>query len=114
MIIDKADRVAATPVEETDIQGVKMRVLMADHNGAPNYAFRLFDLAPGGHTAHHTHAWEHEVYVLEGKGVIRQEDREYPVERGSFALIPPEEIHQFINRGDDVFRFICVVPLKRD
>ena len=33
---------------------------------------RQFELAPGGHTPRHTHAHEHEVFVLEGAGVVRR------------------------------------------
>jgi quercetin dioxygenase-like cupin family protein len=110
MIVNKADSVAPTEVQEQDISGVKMRVLMSGADGAPNFVMRLFDLEPGGHTAYHTHEWEHEVYVLEGSGAIRQRDKEYAVGPGSFALVSPGEEHQFVNKGDGVFRFICVVP----
>lgn len=112
MIVNRAESVAPTEVEEQDIEGVKMRVLISGTDGAPNFVMRLFDVAPGGHTAYHTHDWEHEVYVLEGKGAVRQGETEHTVEQGAFVLVLPGEQHQFINKGDTVFRFICVVPKK--
>lgn len=113
MIVEKEANVEPTEVNEKDIEGVSMKVLMSDKDGAPNYAMRVFDIQPGGHTAYHTHAWEHEVYVLGGKGIVRQGEKEYTLEKGSFALVPPEEEHNFTNTGDGVFRFICVVPIVR-
>jgi len=113
MIVGKEAEVQPTEVNEKDIEGVSMKVLMSDKDGAPNYVMRVFDIQPGGHTAYHTHAWEHEVYVLEGKGIVRQGEKEHPLEKGTFVLVPPEEEHNFANTGEDVLRFICVVPIVR-
>jgi quercetin dioxygenase-like cupin family protein len=113
MIVGRETNVQPTAVNEKDIEGVNMKVLMSDKDGAPTYAMRVFDIQPGGHTAYHTHAWEHEVYVLEGKGIVRQGEKEHPLEKGSFVLVPPEEEHNFANTGAGVFRFICVVPIVR-
>ena len=110
MIIDETKNVQPTEVNEPDISGVGMKILMGTDQGAPNFVMREFVLEKGGHTAYHTHEWEHEVYVLEGDGAIKQGDVEHPVRKGSFALVKPNEEHQFLNRGEGVFRFICVVP----
>jgi quercetin dioxygenase-like cupin family protein len=111
MIVGKEIDVKPTEVNEKDIEGVSMRVVISAKDGAPNYVMRVFDIQPGGHTAYHTHIWEHEVYVLEGKGTVRQGDKEHALEKGSFVLVPPEEEHNFTNTGDTVFKFICVVPI---
>ncbi len=113
MIVGKEKNVEPAEVNEKDIEGVSMKVVISSEDGAPNFVMRVFDIQPGGHTAYHTHAWEHEVYVLEGKGMVRQDKREYTLEKGSFVLVPPEEEHSFSNTGDGLFRFICVVPIVR-
>jgi quercetin dioxygenase-like cupin family protein len=113
MKIDKAQNVAAGPAKETDAKGVAMRILISDKEGAPNFVMRVFEIAPGGHTPSHTHAWEHEVYVLGGKGAVRQRGKEHPIDRDSFAFVGPNEEHQFVNLGDEPLRFICVIPAPR-
>jgi quercetin dioxygenase-like cupin family protein len=113
MIVGRTENVTATEVKEQDIKGVSMKVVISHQDGAPNFVMRVFEIQPGGHTAYHTHPWEHEVYVLEGKGTVRQGEKEHQVETGSFVFVPPEEEHNFANAGDGAFRFICVVPVTR-
>ena len=113
MIVDETKKIQCTEIQEADISGVKMKVLLGSDQGAQNFVMREFAIGRGGHTAYHTHEWEHEVYVLDGKGAIKQGDKEYPVKKGSFAFVKPNEEHQFLNKGHRAFRFICVVPLMK-
>ena len=113
MIIDRAENVASTDVKEEDIEGVNMKVLIGTESGASNFVMRVFRIDPGGHTAYHTHPWEHEVYVLEGAGIIKQGDKRHKITEDSFAFIPAGEEHQFLNDGHSTLRFICVVPATR-
>ena len=41
---------------------------------------------------------------------MRSENGEYPLRAGSVVFIPGDEIHQFVNTGDEVLRFICLIP----
>jgi len=50
---------------------VEKRVLVGPHNGAPNFSMRRFTVGKGGCSPYHTHAWEHEVYILAGQGEVR-------------------------------------------
>jgi quercetin dioxygenase-like cupin family protein len=89
---------------------VKREVINKPDDGAPNFCMRVFDLDPGAATPFHTHAWEHEVYILEGNGVAVSEQNETPVSRDSVIFVPGEEKHCFRNTGDKNLRFICVIP----
>jgi quercetin dioxygenase-like cupin family protein len=113
MIIDRAENVASTDVKEENIKGINMKVLIGTESGASNFVMRVFEVGPGGHTAYHTHPWEHEVYVLGGTGIVKQGDNHHTIKEDSFAFVPAGEEHQFINQGDTVLRFICVVPVTR-
>ena len=86
------------------------RVLIGPKDNAPNFVMRVFTLEPGASTPYHTHPWEHEAFVLEGKLKVKSKDKEYEIEKESFAFIEPNEEHQFINIGDTKASFICVIP----
>ncbi len=100
-------------VTEAGADGVTIRVLMGDNVGAPNFTTRHFEVAPGGHTPYHTHPWEHEVYILSGKGKARRKGGETEVGPGSFVYVPPDEEHSFVNAGDAPFSFLCVIPAAK-
>ena len=100
----EAEEVAA-PAEK-----VTIRWLVSAENGAPNFAMRHFEIAPGGHTPFHRHEWEHEVFGLTGEGVVTTGDGEQPFGAGDFVLVPPNAMHNFRNTGDKPLTMICMVP----
>lgn len=71
---------------------------------------RLFELPPGSGSPHHRHAWEHEVFILDGEGVLRTGDGEVPLRPGTAVFVPGGELHQFYNNGPDLLRFLCLIP----
>ncbi len=92
--------------------GAKIRWLIdKEHDGAPVYALRLVELDPGGSSPRHTHPYEHENFVLEGKGRVFIVDRWYDLKPGDAALVPPGVLHQFVNDGEMVFKFLCGIPV---
>ena len=90
--------------------GADMRVVIGPEENAPNFVMRVFEVKPGSSSPHHTHPWEHEVYVISGKGVVRSESDETRLEADSVVYVEPEERHSFTNVGDDLLRFVCVIP----
>ena len=97
-------------VTEAGAEGVTIRVLMGENVGAPTFTMRHFEIAPGGRTPFHAHAWEHEVYILSGRGKVRQKDGDREVGPGSFVFVPGNEEHNFANAGDSPLTFLCVIP----
>jgi quercetin dioxygenase-like cupin family protein len=91
--------------------GVLMHVVAGRAEGAPNFVMRLFEIAPGSATPHHSHPWEHEIFVVSGKGTLKSGDRQTPLREGDAAMVLPDELHSFANAGGDTLRIICVVPL---
>jgi quercetin dioxygenase-like cupin family protein len=90
--------------------GVTIRWVIGKNVEAPHCYMRVIEIEPGHATGYHEHGWEHEVFVLDGEGVVRHGDTRLPLTPGTCAYVPPDEIHQFINTGKTVFRFICVIP----
>jgi len=102
-------------LEEPSEEGIKdtnVRWLISKNDGAKNFAMRIFEIQPGGHTPLHQHDWEHEVFVLEGNGVVRDREKQESFERGDIFFIPPMEWHQFVNTGKEILKFICLIPYK--
>jgi len=51
------------------------------------------------------------IYVIEGIGcLVNEAGEEQPLKAGDFALVNPDEKHQYRNKGDVPFKMICGVP----
>jgi quercetin dioxygenase-like cupin family protein len=93
---------------------VNVRWLITREMGAPNFAMRLFEVEPGGHSPLHNHPWEHEVFILEGEGLVVGGKEEKKFKAGDAVLVPPNEQHQFKNNSKKKLKFLCLVPHKRE
>ena len=96
-------------MNDGEAKGIKFFPAITAKDGAPNFAMRLFDISPKGHTPKHAHNWEHEVYIISGNGFILKGENKIPVEKEDFILVPADELHQFM-ASDDGMSMICVVP----
>ena len=90
--------------------GCRVRWLIGEGDKAPNFAMREFEVEPGGHTPKHFHDYEHEVYVVAGRGTIVDGDLEKPLNAGDVVLVSPNDVHQFRNTGTEPMRFLCLIP----
>ncbi len=91
---------------------LKVRWLITKEMGAPNFAMRLFEMEPNGNSPLHTHPWEHEVFVLEGEGIVVAKDGEKKIKAGSVIFIAPNELHQIKNNSEKILKFLCLVPIR--
>ncbi len=114
MNVIKSLELPAAPVTDDGAQGATIRWLISKPQGAPNFAMRLFELVPGGHTPLHTHAWEHEVFILSGAGELTSADGPKPFAAGDAIFVAPEELHQFRNTGDSTMQMLCLIPLPKE
>jgi len=106
----------------TDVQKVKVnmegakdawkQVPLGSEDGAPVYAYRVFTVEPGGFTPYHQHDYEHMNFIIEGEGELVNEAGEHkPLKSGDFAMVNPNEKHQYRNTSHDKpFVMICGVP----
>ena len=111
MIVRNYRQIRAEPVIKEP--GVAVRWLVSELDKAPNFAMRLYELAPGARTTAHTHYWEHNVFILSGKGTVAGQEGELPLSEGDILYVPPAEHHLFINRGKQPFRFLVVFPMPQ-
>ena len=93
------------------VPGVVMRVVAGPAEGAPTFVMRVFEIEPGCGTPHHSHGWEHEMFVIEGQGVLKSGNTERPLGEGDVITVLANEQHSVLNPGKDLLTVICVVPL---
>jgi quercetin dioxygenase-like cupin family protein len=106
---------SGVPVEDMAKMGaekVKVRYLVDERHGSDNFALRLYTIGRGGHTPLDQHAYEHQVYVLSGRGLLRHSEETESslrtLQAGDTIFIPSNAIHQFSNELDEPFVFLCV------
>ena len=110
MQVNHYEAVPQQPVEMEGSYGCQVRWLLGEPQGAPSFAMRQFEVAPGGYTPRHSHPYEHEVFVLEGEGEVIEGDQPHRLSPGAVVLVKPDEVHQFRNTGEAPLKFLCLVP----
>ncbi|MEA3407189.1 MAG: cupin domain-containing protein [Chloroflexota bacterium] len=100
------------PAETTEgLPGVSTRWAIGKNVGAPNFVLRVIEVAPGATTPYHHHPWEHEAFILQGQATLRDaQGKETPAGPGTCVYVAPDEMHCFMNEGEELLRFICVIP----
>ena len=113
MKIANFKNVETEKVGDPGAKGTSIRWLISEKDGAPHFAMRLFEIEPDGCTPYHKHKWEHEVFVLEGKGSLATEHKTFSLNKGDAVFVPGEENHQFRNASEENLVFLCVVPIEK-
>ena len=106
----------STDVEAKHVAAGKdttIQVLISSQEG-PNFALRKFSMQKGGGMPRHTNTLEHEQYVLRGEATITIGDETHHVKTGDVVFIPEGAIHSYLNTGDELFEFLCIIPNKED
>ncbi len=105
------DKVEKNKVQMEGASGAWRQLPLGSMDGTPVYSYRVFTVEPGGYTPYHQHPYEHMNYIIEGKGaLVNDKGEETPLKAGDFALVNPDEKHQYRNKGDQPFKMICGVP----
>ena len=87
------------------------QVPLSKNDGTPVYSYRVFTVEPDGYTPYHRHPYEHMNFIIEGEGaLVNEAGEETPLKAGDFALVNPNEKHQYRNKGNQPFKIICGVP----
>ncbi len=101
----KVSKLEDTPAKEGH-GGAVIREVITDKDGAPNFAMRVIEVKPGAATPSHNHPWEHEVFILSGRAVVKGEKGEAEISKNNVVYIPPNEHHCFESIGDEPLRFV--------
>ena len=110
MKVNHNENVPAKPVDMEGSHACTVRWLLSQSDGTPTFAMRQFEVAPGGYTPRHSHDYEHEVFVLEGNGVVFEGDKQHKLSAGDVVFVQPNEVHQFRNTSQTPLKFLCLIP----
>ncbi|HEX3725954.1 MAG TPA: cupin domain-containing protein [Pirellulales bacterium] len=105
MDIHNIEQVASFTTKDTS----EIRELLAHRNSCiRNQSLAEARLPPGASTTPHYHpACEEIYYVLQGSARMRIGDQTADVGVGDAIAIPPGEIHQITNTGEQPLVFLC-------
>ena len=111
MHITKLDAVSKNKVSMEGACGVYKQIPLSGKHGAPTFSFRVFTIEPGGYTPLHRHQFEQMNYIIEGNGILTVDGKENKLSEGDFALVLPDEEHQYKNTAKNKpMVMICAVP----
>ncbi len=92
--------------------GVSVRDVISAEDGATHFVMRIFEVEPGASTTPHTHRWEHELFVLSGRGAVVGEQGETEIAKDSVIFIASDEHHYFVNKGNEPLCYILLNSLQ--
>lgn len=112
MKITALDKLEKAQVTLEGAKAVLKQVPISKDDGSPRFSFRVFTIEPNGHTPYHTHPFEHLNFIIEGNGVmVNEKMEEQEIHSGDFALVLPDEKHQYRNTSaSEPLIMICAVP----
>ncbi len=112
MLIKHLKNIAQELPSLAGTKGCSRRWLISQKDGAEHYAMKLFELEPGGVIPLHTHDdTEHEIFIVEGEGVLHDSQKETRVTQGDAIFVKSREQHSFKNISNKPLKFICVVSI---
>lgn len=112
MYVTSADKVEECEMKAEGAHGVRVKYLLHEGVGAKRVQLRLFTINAEGYTPVERHIHEHEVFILDGKGLVRGGNTEVIVKKGDIVFIPSWEKHQFTNIGEEKLQFLCTKETK--
>lgn len=91
------------------LDGSEIRELLAHRNSTiRNQSLAEARVSPGESTSLHYHPRTEEIYyIIAGQGEMRLGDETRQVGPGDAIAIPPGQIHQITNRGQETLKLLC-------
>lgn len=102
--------VGAEGLSREGASNVEVRYLIDERQGSSHFSLRLYTVEKNGHTPLDQHEYEHQVYVLRGRGLLKEENGlpMRDLREGDSIFIPSNAVHQLLNERDEPLVFLCV------
>lgn len=88
--------------------GKVTRQLLIDHNLTGGTGVVVVHFSPGARLNFHTHSGEQILYIIEGKGIVANQNEEHIVTPGTLVYISPGEIHWHGATDESSFTHIAI------
>jgi len=112
MIRKASAEVPGVTIDKPGFRGMTARFALTRDDGMPNYAMRIMEFSPGGHTSLHAHREEHEFYFVDGEpAIVDGAGNETRLACGDVVYVGPDEPHQLHNLGASPMRVVCTIPI---
>jgi len=85
-------------------------ILLGPDDGAPTFVIRFFQLPVGSSSPLHRHPHEHGVLILHGFARVQINNNFQDLSKMDTVFIAGEDLHQFVNIGNESLGFLCVIP----
>ena len=95
-------------IKEAGAHGIRLRTVIGEKDGAKNFFMRVVSFADSAASPSHSHPYEHEVFIINGKGTLEVDGKAFPLNPGDVAYVPPDAPHCF--RTEEPMEMICVIP----
>ena len=96
--------------KDSNIDGMKVRLIMGPDQGAGAVTMGELDFAPGAVLPRHKHLVEEAFRIYEGEGVALVADQEIPIKAGDAVLAPAGMPHGFRNDSDAQLKMTFFYP----
>ncbi len=108
MIVKNEKDVLANTIREN----VTLKLAISENDGAKNFFMRIIEYGEGASSRDtHQHPYEHEIYIIEGSGILVGSEKKIKFQKGDIIYIGPDEEHAIMSDG--YLKFICLVPSKQ-
>ncbi len=96
------------PVTEAGAKGITLRWAIGQKDGADNFFMRIIDFEAGAVSPDHSHPYEHEMFVISGRGSVELAGEMRELKVGDVLFVPPGAHHCF--KSKDGMEMMCLIP----
>ena len=106
-----SDNIKSLQIEEEGAEKMSLQWLLPDDlERSPSYCTRKITLGAYGKTPRRTTSWEHQLYILKGRGELHEFGRTTSLNSGIAIQVRPCLSFEIINTSEDELVYLDVIP----
>lgn len=93
---------------DTCCVNTEIKELTEEETGDQGFNMKIFKMNPGGYSPLHSHASQHRLFIVDGKGTVFNGQEATEIKADDIVYITPNEPHQLRTVGEKPLKFICL------